>query len=131
MSLLSEFQKKTGSWASDNFPNSDKDTICSHFREESVEFAGGYEHNDFGQPIFIAASHSPEKAADCLLLLLHHAHKEGYDLLYEAERKLEINMKRIWNTESNDFDQPIFIEASHNPEEAEDAVIVIYADTPL
>ena len=96
MSALSQFQHDTGSWASKTFPKSNRGTICSHFREEAREFAGGY--NDYGVN-YIEPSHDPEEAADCLLLLLHHAHIEGYDLLDYAIEKLAKNQQRDWLTE--------------------------------
>jgi NTP pyrophosphatase (non-canonical NTP hydrolase) len=43
-------------------------------------------------------SHDPVEAADCLLLMLHHAHKAGYDLFEEALKKAIINFKRDWDT---------------------------------
>ncbi len=89
---LKAFQQAYGEWASKNWPNATLDTICSHFREEAAEFAG-YE-DDYQKP---EPSHNPEEAADCLLLLLHHAHRAGYNLMGEAIRKAKINIKREWD----------------------------------
>ena len=97
-----QFQNEYGKWADRTFPNSTVDTIASHFREESVEFAGGLEDNPFkpgNQYVMIPPSHDPEEAADCLLLLLHHAHKSGYSLFNEMIDKAQINIRRIWDTE--------------------------------
>ncbi len=44
----------------------------------------------------LAADHSPEEAADCFILLLGHAHENGYDLLAAAKRKMAINYERKW-----------------------------------
>ena len=93
MSILLRFQTMQGKWADKTFPKSNIGTICSHFREEAREFAGGY--NDYGTK-YLQPYHDPEEAADCLLLLLHHAHKEGYDLLDCAIEKLAKNQQRDW-----------------------------------
>jgi NTP pyrophosphatase (non-canonical NTP hydrolase) len=50
----------------------------------------------------LAESHDPEEAADCLILLLHHAHKCGYDLMIEAFKKFEINRQRRWGRPDED-----------------------------
>ena len=80
---LDQFQREAGEWADGNFTTSTVASIISHFREEAGEFAD--------EP-------SGEEAADCLLLLIHYAHKSGISLYQEAERKLAINRKRIWKT---------------------------------
>jgi len=96
-----QFQTAYGEWADKTFPDSTVDTIASHFREESMEFAGGLEDNPAkpgNQYVMIPASHDPEEAADCLLLLLHHAHKAGYSLFDEMITKAQVNIKRNWDT---------------------------------
>lgn len=97
-----EFQKLHGEWANRTFPDSTLDTIASHFREESLEFAGGLQEieiNDGMKDIeFFGPSHDPEEAADCLLLMLHHAHRSGYNLFKEALKKAKINTERDWDT---------------------------------
>ncbi|MCK5600728.1 hypothetical protein KAR91_02595 [Candidatus Pacearchaeota archaeon] len=97
-----QFQKLQGEWADKIFLHSTLDSICSHFREESIEFAGGiFSDVDVRtEEIFYteqSPSHSPEEAADCLLLLLCHAHKAGYSLFEEALKKMKINHKREWD----------------------------------
>jgi len=100
---LKAFQDAWGEWADKTFPKSDLESIASHFREEALEFAGGDipvidENQHMGVFEHIPPSHDPEEAADCLLLLLHHAHKAGYNLMAEALKKAEINIKRDWDT---------------------------------
>jgi len=96
---LKAFQDAWGEWADKTFPKSDLDSICSHFREEAYEFAG-FKHSE--DPTWdTPPSHDPEEAADCLLLLLHHAHKAGYSLIEEAMKKAEINIKRDWDVDDD------------------------------
>ena len=98
---LMEFQTLHGKWADRTFPDSTLDTIASHFREETLEFAGGIVPRMDAEGDYydtLPPSHSPEEAADCLLLLLHHAHKAGYDLFQEARKKAHINRQRKWDT---------------------------------
>lgn len=96
-----EFQAIYGEWSDKAWPKSDRESIASHFREEVLEFAGGLKDEDtIGNDFVIKVvepSHDPEEAADCLLLLLNHAHKEGYNLFNEALKKAEINLKRNWD----------------------------------
>lgn len=89
---ISDLQLATGTWADETFPQSSPDSIIAHFREEAHEFADGSPDKDPGDP---------EEAADCLLLLLHHAHKCGYSLLDEAAKKFRKNRMRKWATKPN------------------------------
>lgn len=75
-------QEEVAKWVDKVLPNATKEGIISHLKKEINE---------------LSESHSPEEAADCLILLLHHAHMVGYDLLDEASKKLEINKSRSWN----------------------------------
>jgi len=104
MLYFEDFQRMWGEWADKTFPKSTLDTIASHFREEAREFAGGEFAVPDGHGVFrgtmehVPPSHDPEEAADCLLLMLHHAHKAGYNLFEEARRKADINEARDWDT---------------------------------
>jgi len=82
-SQLSLFQTTVGCWANAKFPKSDNKALCEHLRREVVELSEQW---------------SPDEAADCLLLLLHLAHKNNFDLLEEAIKKQKINLKRKWAT---------------------------------
>ena len=50
----------------------------------------------------LAESHEPEEAADCLILLCHHAHQCGYDLTEETLKKFEIIKDREWGEPDKD-----------------------------
>ncbi len=80
---FSEFQKAVGIWAEEQYNQMPNAAICKHLREEVDELA-----DDF----------SPVEAADCLLILLHFAYKNGFDLLAEAQKKQVINLNREWAT---------------------------------
>jgi dATP/dGTP pyrophosphohydrolase len=93
---LKVLQDAWGEWADKTFPQSDLESIASHFREEAREFAG-FEHSE-DDTWNVPPSHDPVEAADCLLLMLHHAHKAGYNLMEEALKKAKINIERDWDT---------------------------------
>ena len=76
-----DLQFAIGTWGNETFPSATPDSIVVHLGREVVE---------------LSESHAPEEGADCLLLLFHHAHKCGYDLLAEARKKFEINRDRKW-----------------------------------
>ena len=80
---MKDFQKEVGEWGDRTFPcdGDRRPGIVTHLAKEVIE---------------LNQSHDPEEAADCFMLLLHHAHKSGYDLLEEAKKKFEINKKRKW-----------------------------------
>ncbi|MCU0285251.1 MAG: DUF550 domain-containing protein [Acidobacteria bacterium] len=78
---MEDFQKEVGDWVTATFQNATLNSIVTHLKREVLELA-----ND----------HEPQEAADCLILLLHHAHIGGYNLLEEAKKKLQINKKRQW-----------------------------------
>lgn len=95
------FQEAWGEWADATFPNSTRESIASHFREEAREFAGG-EIIEAGQVVEMhGPSFDPEEAADCLLLLLHDAHKAGYNLMEVALQKAKVNIERDWDVDDD------------------------------
>ena len=78
---FNNLQNQLGRWAENKFPSSNNRSITNHLKREVKE---------------LKDSNEPSEAADCLLLLLHHAHKNGYDLLEEAKKKFEIVKLRRW-----------------------------------
>lgn len=78
---LSDFQREVGEWACATFPTATPDSWVAHLKREVVE---------------LADSHASDEAADCLILLLGHAHKNGFDLMEAAQAKMEVNCKRKW-----------------------------------
>lgn len=86
---LDDFQAEVGAWGDVTFPRSTAQTVTSHFAEEAGEFTEAVAANDMA---------AFEEAADCLLLLLHFAHKSGFSLHAAAEHKLAVNRARRWKT---------------------------------
>lgn len=80
---MNELQEIIGKWGEDTFPEATLDGIIAHLKKEVSE---------------LAERHDPQESADCLILLFHHAYLAGYDLLAEAQKKLQINKKRKWGT---------------------------------
>ena len=76
---MNDFQTQVGEWADKKFPQSNNKSMTEHLRREVKE---------------LIDSNEPVEAADCFLILLHHAHKNGYDLLEEAKKKFEIVQNR-------------------------------------
>ena len=75
-------QQDAGNWANETFGKSQTvDGVVNHLAKEVLE---------------LSQSDAPDEAADCLLLLMQHAHECGYDLLEEGRKKHEINLKRKW-----------------------------------
>ena len=77
----SHIQKTVGEWGCETFSKATNTTIIAHLKREVNELEDDCD---------------PEEAADCLLLLLHLAHREKFDLLAEAQKKFAINKKRKW-----------------------------------
>lgn len=83
VTLLTNFQEKVGEWAAITFPTSSDDSRIEHIRREIEELQ--------------SKPSDPLEAADIFLLLLHHAHMNGYDLMTAAKKKFEIIKKRKWH----------------------------------
>lgn len=78
---LDDIQHEVGTWGDRTFPASTSNSVIAHFLREVKEFVD--------EP-------SPEEAADCLILLLHHAHKNGYSLNRALKDKFAVNRARTW-----------------------------------
>lgn len=84
---LSAVQEVIGNWADEKHPKTGKRAICEHLRREVVELTENF---------------APDEAADCLILLLHLAHKANFNLLGEMLKKHKINTERLWATEPDE-----------------------------
>lgn len=76
---MDDLQKQVGLWGLATFPEATRESIFAHLREEVDELVtapGG--------------GATAEEAADCLLLLLHIAHRGGFSLYGEALRKFKV-----------------------------------------
>jgi len=78
---MNDIQDRIGTWGNKQFPDGTPDSLTAKFAKEAIEFCD---------------DQTPGEAADCAILLFHHAHRCGYNLLEEVERKFAINQKRTW-----------------------------------
>lgn len=81
-------------WGDATFPKSNRHTVLSHLREEIAEFLAVAEQIP-DRPQYDEA----EECADVVILMIHFAHKVGFDLFGAVSRKMEFNRMRIWKTE--------------------------------
>ena len=91
---LDAVQKQVGEWGVATFPNATPTSITAHLQEETDEL----ESLCTPQPPegMAESSEIAKEAADCLLLLLHVAHREGFSLMDAALAKFAINQGRTW-----------------------------------
>lgn len=75
------FQEEVGSWANKTFGKSTPETVLKHLKREVAE---------------LETSGEPDEVADCVLLLLHYAHKRGISIFEECVKKHEVNKQRKW-----------------------------------
>jgi NTP pyrophosphatase (non-canonical NTP hydrolase) len=82
------FQEYVSAWAEETFPEATRESVAHHLAEEVTEL----------HDAALAGEREalPGEAADCLLLLLHLAEQEGFDLLDAARTKHDINRRREW-----------------------------------
>lgn len=96
MNDLDRVQAIVGKWANETFPDADNDSITSHLTDEVEELANAAHVDAEGM------GNIEEEAADCLLLLLHLAHRNGFSLFDAAAVKHSLNTARTWQTERNE-----------------------------
>jgi NTP pyrophosphatase (non-canonical NTP hydrolase) len=86
---LDRVQRIVGEWGTKTFPAATNESIVAHLRDEACE-------------LLADGSDLAEEAADCLLLLLHLAHRNGFSLFDAAGAKFAVNVGRDWQTEPNE-----------------------------
>jgi hypothetical protein len=79
LTTLDDLQHLHGAWSAATFPRRTPGAIVARLREVAEALAAG---------------HDPEEAADCLLLLLGHAHARGYSLWDAAVAKCAADRTR-------------------------------------
>lgn len=79
---LNTLQRELGEWADETFPGETYINNVTHLRREIEELA--------------ANPTDPIEAADCAMLLLVIAHRQGYSLLEAIREKQQINQAREW-----------------------------------
>lgn len=88
MANLDDMQLVVGQWAEATFPQATKGSIVAHLRREVEELAASAH---LGPP-----EDEEREAADCLLLLLHFAHRRSFSLFAAAAEKFAANQQRQW-----------------------------------
>jgi hypothetical protein len=101
-----DLQQVICEWGDETFPNGTVDAVLCHFFDEVVELAqaAGMIDDLFSALIDRKKNQDDRprladeslEAADCVMLLLHFAHKRGFNLLDEVVKKFEINKTRTW-----------------------------------
>lgn len=84
---LDHFQAEVAAWAEATFGEGTTTTLLAHLIKEVRELWDTQE---------------PEEAADVFILLLHFAHKRGFSLFDEAQRKFAVNKGRVWGEPDED-----------------------------
>lgn len=79
-----DFQKELGDWCDQTFPNSTPATILRHFKDEAKELLDATD------------AETDQEIADCIMLLLHLAHKRGISARDAIRDKFEICKRRKW-----------------------------------
>jgi NTP pyrophosphatase (non-canonical NTP hydrolase) len=85
--VVDALQHDIGTWGDRTFGQSTPASVVAHFRKEAKEFAD---------------APSGEELADCVLLLIHWAHKNGLSLRDEVRKKFTINQNRKWGEPDKD-----------------------------
>lgn len=96
---LDALQTELGSWCDQTFPHSTPKTILAHLRRELEELC---EANDVDELFPNTKRESPQEIADCIMLLLHLAHKKRISVRDAVRDKFEICKKRKWGTPDKD-----------------------------
>jgi hypothetical protein len=85
---MDSFQFEVGVWAERTFTASTPGSVVAHLRREVEELGAA--------TMLGPVEDEMAEAADCLLLLLHLAHKRRFSLLGAAQRKFEEVQERQW-----------------------------------
>lgn len=96
-------QERVGVWGDATFPRSTPETICAHLHDETLELAEAihvYERGPLDVDPLPLIEHVREETADVYLLLLHLAHRFGFDLHKAAEEKFATVQTRTYTTDS-------------------------------
>lgn len=96
---LDELQKAVGEWGVSTFPHSTVETIHLHLMREVDELGADLEKWDRQQRPVKSDVHWPtvvEELADCVLLMLHIAHRRRFSFGAVLEQKFAINQTREW-----------------------------------
>lgn len=102
-----ELQRELGEWARATFPHGTSESILAHLKEEIGELEAaiqparsprGYRTRRASSERYDAIG---EEIADCIILLLHLAHRHGIIAEAEVRKKFERNKRRTWESDDN------------------------------
>ena len=90
---LDALQTEIGSWSDVTFPTSTPETIIRHLKKEVEEMEEAHQ----GDKLFPHTNKElPHEIADCIMLLLHLAHRKGVSARDAIREKFEICKNRKW-----------------------------------
>ena len=102
--MTSDLQRTIGEWGEATFPDSTPATIMMHLREEVDELARAIALDN---PSYTSRDANvqavAEEAADVYLILLHIAHRIGFDLEQSAQAKHVVNLGRQWHDDGRGY----------------------------
>lgn len=108
---LDRVQRQVGEWGNRTFPQATNESIVRHLADEAGELLTVVA--DQREPLLLTEEQDlAEEAADCLLLLLHLAHRNEFSLFDVAAAKFAVNVGRHWQTERNDRGYFAHVEAA-------------------
>lgn len=90
---LDALQTEIGAWSDKTFPNSTPKTMMKHFWKEVQELDDEVKLDETSPE---EKSGTPHEIADCIMLLLHLAHRKGISARDAIREKFEICKKRKW-----------------------------------
>lgn len=91
--MIQEFRKSVGEWGESTFPDATAVSIAAHIKEEADEL-----HDAVTSPECTLAR-AWEEAADIYLMLIHFAHRYGFDLDDVAKAKFDQIQTDEWESD--------------------------------
>lgn len=101
----SDFQTMVGEWGERTFPQATVFSILAHLAEEIDELDDAVTHPVSFTSREANIQHAAEEAGDCYMLLLHLAHRLGFDLEGIAREKFESPafQSRTWHDDGRGY----------------------------
>lgn len=112
LARLDRLQIAVGNWAEVTFETSTPDTICNHLAEELIELLGEERvkaalhrvtQSSTVDDDYPPTDNPAEESADILLILLHLAHKSGYELMEATLRKFAEVQDADWEDDGRGY----------------------------
>lgn len=90
---LDALQTEIGSWSDVTFPTSTPETMIRHFLKEAQEVEDAHRADGLFPN---SKKELPHEVADCIMILLHLAHRNGFSVRDAIREKFEICKNRKW-----------------------------------